>query len=334
MKTLESRDYLETFVALKDRIKQAQYRSYSAVNSEMILAYLDIGKTLSEKTKIGWGTSVIQQLSKDLQAEFYGVKGFSERNLHRMKLIYEELQHNLIPPQAVAKLHWGHIALIFSKIKDKEARVFYIQKAQTEAWSRSILEEKIKLDLYANHQKFQHNFETALNIQEIANYTLQFKDEYDLSFLNLPDHHTEKQLESALVHNITKMLGQFGADFAFMGQQFRLEVDDKEYFVDLLFYHRKLKSMIAIELKINEFKPEYSQQLNWYLHLLDKTVKYPEDNTSIGILLCKTKSHLTVEYALEMVNKPMGVATYTYSQLPKEIAENLPNAEQLALIFE
>jgi predicted nuclease of restriction endonuclease-like (RecB) superfamily len=334
MKTLENKDYLETFVALKDRIKQAQYRSYSAVNSEMILAYLDIGKTLSEKTKIGWGTSVIQQLSKDLQAEFYGVKGFSERNLRRMKYVYEEILENEIWPQAVAKLHWGHISTIFWKIKDKEARVFYIQKAQTEAWSRSILEEKIKLDLYANHQKFQHNFETALNIQEIANYTLQFKDEYDLSFLNLPDHHTEKQLESALVHNITKMLGQFGADFAFMGQQFRLEVDDKEYFVDLLFYHRKLKSMIAIELKINEFKPEYSQQLNWYLHLLDKTVKYPEDNTSIGILLCKTKSHLTVEYALEMVNKPMGVATYTYSQLPKEIAENLPNAEQLAKIFE
>ena len=334
MKTLENKDYLETFVALKDRIKQAQYRSYSAVNSEMILAYLDIGKTLSEKTKIGWGTSVIQQLSKDLQAEFYGVKGFSERNLRRMKYVYEEILENEIWPQAVAKLHWGHISTIFWKIKDKQARVFYIQKAQTEAWSRSILEEKIKLDLYANHQKFQHNFETALNIQEIANYTLQFKDEYDLSFLNLPDHHTEKQLESALVHNITKMLGQFGADFAFMGQQFRLEVDDKEYFVDLLFYHRKLKSMIAIELKINEFKPEYSQQLNWYLHLLDKTVKYPEDNTSIGILLCKTKSHLTVEYALEMVNKPMGVATYTYSQLPKEIAENLPNAEQLAKIFE
>jgi predicted nuclease of restriction endonuclease-like (RecB) superfamily len=334
MKTLESRDYLETFVSLKDRIKQAQYRSYSAVNSEMILAYLDIGKTLSEKTKIGWETSVIQQLSKDLQAEFYGVKGFSERNLRRMKYVYEEILENEIWPQAVAKLHWGHISTIFWKIKDKEARVFYIQKAQTEAWSRSILEEKIKLDLYANHQKFQHNFETALNIQEIANYTLQFKDEYDLSFLNLSDHHTEKQLESALVHNITKMLGQFGADFAFMGQQFRLEVDDKEYFVDLLFYHRKLKSMIAIELKINEFKPEYSQQLNWYLHLLDKTVKYPEDNTSIGILLCKTKSHLTVEYALEMVNKPMGVATYTYSQLPKEIAENLPNAEQLAKIFE
>lgn len=129
------------------------------------------------------------------------------------------------------------------------------------------------------------------------------------------------------------MLGQFGTDFAFMGQQFRVELDDKEYFIDLLFYHRKLKSMIAIELKVNEFKPEYSQQLNWYLHLLDKTVNYPEDNASIGILLCKTKSSLTVEYALEIVHKPMGVATYSYAQLPKEIAENLPNAEQLALIF-
>ncbi|MBI3141256.1 MAG: DUF1016 family protein [Bacteroidetes bacterium] len=162
---------------------------------------------------------------------------------------------------------------------------------------------------------------------------MQFKDEYDLSFLNLADHHNEKQLENALVANITKMLGQFGADFAFMGQQFRLELDDKEYFIDILFYHRKLKSMIAIELKINDFKPEYSQQLNWYLHLLDKTVKYPEDKPSIGILLCKTKSHLTVEYALELVNKPMGVATYSYAQLPKEIALSLPNEEQLSNIF-
>ncbi len=299
----------------------------------MILAYLDIGKTISEKTKTGWGTSVIKQLSIDLQAEFIGVKGFSERNLHRMKLIHEEMQQNAISPQAVAKLHWGHTSLIFSKIKDKNKREFYLEKAKNEVWSRSILEEKIKIDTYANHKNFQHNFDKALTTQEITNFTLQFKDEYDLSFLNLPDHHAEKQLENALVNNITKMLGQFGNDFAFMGQQFRMELDDKEYFIDILFYHRKLKSMIAIELKVNEFKPEYSQQLNWYLHLLDKTVKYPEDNPSIGILLCKTKSHLTVEYALEMANKPMGIATYSYSQLPKEIALSLPNEEQLAKIF-
>ena len=333
MNEVENKDYLQTLISLKQRVLQAQYNSYSAVNSEMILAYLDIGKIISEKTKTGWGTSVIQQLSKDLQAEFNGVKGFSERNLHRMKLVYEEMQENAISPQAVAKLHWGHISLIFSKIKGKNERAFYLEKAQPEAWSRSILEEKIRFDLYANYQQFQSNFDKTLSSQEVAAYHLQFKDEYDLSFLNLSDHHTERQLQNALVANVTKMLGQFGSDFAFMGQQFRLELDDKEYFVDLLFYHRKLKSMIAIELKVNEFKPEYSQQLNWYLHLLDKTVKYPEDNPSIGILLCKTKSHLTVEYALEIVNKPMGVATYSYSELPKEIAENLPSAAQLALIF-
>lgn len=326
-------DYLTTLVELKQRIVKAQYNSYSAVNSEMILAYLDIGKVISEKTKTGWGSSVIKQLSTDLQAEFVGVKGFSERNLHRMKKVYEEIQANAISPQLVAKLHWGHISMIFSRIKDKTQRLFYINKVKEEAWSRSILEEKISIGLYENYHKFQSNFSNTLSNQDVVKYTMNFKDEYDLSFLNLPDHHTEKQLEEAIVTNITKMLGQFGHDFSFMGQQFRLELDDKEYFIDLLFYHRKLKSMVAIELKVSEFKPEYSQQLNWYLHLLDKTVKYPEDNPSIGILLCKSKSNLTVEYALEIVTRPMGVATYSHAELPDHFARNLPDEEQLRGIF-
>ena len=332
-KQIQNKEYINTLMVLKERIVKAQYNSYSAVNSEMILAYLDIGKTISEKTKLGWGTSVIKQLSIDLQAEFNGVKGFSERNLQRMKFVYEEIVNNQISPQAVAKLHWGHTSLIISKIKDEDERKFYLTKAKEEAWSRSVLEEKIKLDLYSQHSKFQNNFENSLNTTEIAKYTMQFKDEYNLSFLELSDHHTEKQLEKAIVKNITKMLGQFGSDFAFMGQQFRLELDDKEYFIDLLFYHRKLRSMIAVELKVNEFKPEYSQQLNWYLHLLDKTVKYPNDNPSIGILLCKSKSKLTVEYALEIANKPMGVATYSYSELPENIAKNLPNEQEFINIL-
>ena len=332
-KQIQNKEYINTLIALKERIVKAQYNSYSAVNSEMILAYLDIGKTISEKTKLGWGTSVIKQLSIDLQAEFNGVKGFSERNLQRMKFVYEEIVNNQISPQAVAKLHWGHTSLIISKIKDEDERKFYLTKAKEEAWSRSVLEEKIKIDLYSQHSKFQNNFENSLNTTEIAKYTMQFKDEYNLSFLELSDHHTEKQLEKAIVKNITKMLGQFGSDFAFMGQQFRLELDDKEYFIDLLFYHRKLRSMIAVELKVNEFKPEYSQQLNWYLHLLDKTVKYPNDNPSIGILLCKSKSKLTVEYALEIANKPMGVATYSYSELPENIAKNLPNEQEFINIL-
>lgn len=332
-KNIFNTDYQNTFIVLKERIIQAQYRSYSAVNSEMILAYLDIGKTISEKTKKGWGTSVIKQLSTDLQAEFAGVKGFSERNLRLMRFVYEEINENTIWQQLVAKLHWGHTSLIFSKIKDKNEREFYLQKSREEAWSRSILEEKIKFDLYTNHNDFQHNFDKTLTTSEIAKYTMQFKDEYDLSFLELQDRHTEKQLENGIVQNISRMLGQMGNDFAFMGQQFRLELDDKEYFIDLLFYHRKLKSMIAIELKVNEFKPEYSQQLNWYLHLLDRTVKYPEDNPSIGILLCKSKSKITVEYALEIVNKPMGVATYSYSELPENIAGNLPDEQQFVNIL-
>jgi len=333
MDKLQSNDYLKTLISLKERILQAQYKSYSAVNSEMILAYLDIGKTISQKTKTGWGTSVIKQLSIDLQSEFVGVKGFSERNLRLMRFVYEEVADNVIWQQLVAKLHWGHTVMIFSKIKDKSQREFYLEKTKKEAWSRGVLEEKIKIDLYSQHRNFQNNFEKAISPQALVKYTMQFKDEYDLSFLNLPNHHSEKQLENAIVSNITKMLGQFGADFAFMGQQFRLELDDKEYFIDLLFFHRKLKSMVAIELKTNEFKPEYSQQLNWYLHLLDKTVKYPEDNPSIGILLCKTKSEITVEYALEIVNKPMGVATYSFSELPIEIAKNLPSEEQFKRIF-
>jgi len=190
-------DYLNTLVELKQRIVKAQYNSYSAVNSEMILAYLDIGKVISEKTKTGWGSSVIKQLSTDLQAEFVGVKGFSERNLRRMRFVYEEMLSDSIWPQAVAKLHWGHISMIFSRIKDKTQRLFYINKVKEEAWSRSILEEKI----------------------------------------------------------------------------------------------------------------------------------------SIGILLCKSKSNLTVEYALEIVTRPMGVATYSHAELPDHFARNLPDEEQLRGIF-
>ena len=326
--------YSKTLLELKKRINLAQYKSFSAVNAELILLYLDIGKVISQKIKLGWGESVVDTLSKDLQTEYIGVKGFSSRNLRRMRFIFDEINDNSIWPQLVAKLPWGHTDVIFSKLKDSEKRTFYLQKCVERGWSRSILEEEIKFDSFTKQINFQSNFEnTIANNDKIVEYRLSFKDEYDLSFLNLEDTHSEKELELAIVDNISKTLGQFGNDFAFMGRQFRLDVDEKEYFVDLLFYHRKLKSMIAIELKTTEFKPEHSQQLNWYLHILDKTIKYPEDNQSIGILLCKSKSKLTVEYALEMANNPMGIVTYNYKQLPKEIAKFLPNEDQLTSIF-
>jgi len=327
-KALNSPDnYIQTLISLKQKINLARYKSLVAVNQEMILVYLEIGKTISEQVKQGWGSAVIERLATDLQTEYNGVSGFSARNLHRMKLIYETIQNNEISPQLVAKIPWGHTSLIFSKLKKSEQITFYLQKTIERGWSRSILEEEIKFDAYQKHLDFQSNFQKTIEPDKLAAYRLEFKDEYNLSFLDLEDIHTERQLENALVQNITKTLGRFGSDFSFMGQQFRLELDEKEYFVDLLFYHRRLKCMIAIELKAIEFKPEHSQQLNWYLHLLDKTVKYTDDNSSIGILLCKSKNNLTVEYALELATKPIGVSTYHYNELPQTIAKYLPSEE-------
>lgn len=322
-------NYLQTFTEIKERINQARYQSLKAVNKELILAYLEIGKVISERVAKGWGDAIVDKLSLDLQAEYPGVKGYSSRNLRRIKQIHEQCGNNEIWPQLVAKLPWGHSGLIFSKCKQAEQINFYLQKSVERGWSRSILDEEIRFEAFEKAQLFQNNFPKTMDENQLMEYRLEFRDEYDLSFLELEDVHTEKQLENALVLNITKTLGRFGSDFAFMGRQFRLELDDKEYFIDLLFYHRKLKCMIAIELKANEFKPEHSQQLSWYLHLLDKTVKYEEDKPSIGILLCKSKSAITVEYALEMTNKPMGIATYTYTQLPAEIAKYLPNETDL-----
>ena len=240
MESLPS-NYHQTLLLLKERIKLAQYKSLSIVNTEMILMYLDFGKVLSEKLKLGWGESIVDNLSKDLQIEYVGVKGFSSRNLRRMKHIFEEVEHNAIWTQLVSKIPWGHTNVIFSKLKDSEKITFYLQKCQERGWSRAILEEEIKFDSFSKTIDFQNNFSNTIAENKLIEYRLEFKDEYNLSFLNLEDIHSERKLENAIVNNITKTLGQFGNDFAFMGRQFRLELDEKEYFIDILFYHRKLK---------------------------------------------------------------------------------------------
>ncbi len=332
MSTVPS-NYQVTLTDLKQRIGHARHQSLLAVNRELIELYLYMGEVLSVRTQSGWGDAVIDTLSKDLQAEYPGVKGFSSRNLRRMRLVYEQIAGNEIWTQAVAKIPWGHTNLIFSKVKQPEQREFYLRQCFERSWSRGVLEEEIKYERYHKQLDFQSNFSQTIDETRLSIHRQEFRDEYNLSFLGLDDLHTERGLENAIVQNISKTLGQLGKDFAFMGRQFRLELDDKEYFIDLLFYHRKLRCMIALELKASEFKPEHSQQLNWYLHLLDKTVRYPEDNPSIGILLCKSKSKLTVEYALELVNKPMGVATYHYRQLPEDIARYLPTEDDFSRII-
>lgn len=320
-------NYIETFNIIKERINKARYQSMVKVNSELILLYWDIGKTIAEKINTeNWGKNVVETLSKDLQSEFIGIRGFSSRNLWYMKQFYETYPNEFLQ-RVVAEIPWGQNIEIFSKISNQEERLFYLKLTAERAWSRPTLLQNIKLNIYESYKNSQNNFYQTLPAHRLYDLKWEFKDEYDFSFLQLEDEIKERELENALVVNISKTLGQFGNDFAFMGQQFRLELDAKEYFIDMLFYHRRLKCMIAIELKTKEFKPEHSQQLNWYLHLLDKTIKYPDDNPSIGILLCKSKNKLTVEYALELATKPMGISTYHYNELPNAIANVLPSEE-------
>ncbi len=327
MKTLPT-SYHDTLRTLKDRINNARYQTMQRINSELIKLYWDIGKTLSEKmSNEGWGKSVVELLAVDLHATFHGVKGFSARNLWYMKQFYDSYSEDEFLQRVVAEIPWGQNIEIFTKLDNKDERLFYAQMCMNRAWSRPVLVENIKADAYTKYQVQQNNFDALIPSERLSDIKWDFKDEYDFSFLELQDDIKERELENALVHNITKTLGQFGQDFAFMGQQFRVELSDKEYFIDLLFYHRRLKCLIAIELKTIEFKPEHSQQLNWYLHLLDKTIKYEDDNPSIGILLCKSKDRIIVEYALELATKPIGVATYHYNQLPPTIAEYLPTEQ-------
>jgi len=327
-------NYFETFEFIKTRVQNARYQSMQKINSELMFLYWDIGKTLSEKIETqGWGKNIVEKLANDLQIEFTGVKGFSSRNLWYMKLFYETYKNNEFLQRLVAEIPWGQNIEIFTKIDNETERHFYINMCKERAWSRPTLLQNIKSDIYNNFKNNQNNFNTTLSPERISDLKWEFKDEYDFTFLQINDDLKERELEKALVTNITKTLGQFGNDFAFMGQQFRLELDNKEYFIDLLFYHRRLKCMVAIELKTVEFKPEHSQQLNWYLHLLDKTIKYEDDNTSIGILLCKSKNKLTVEYALELTTKPIGVATYHYNELPQNIANNLPSEDDFFKIL-
>lgn len=249
-----------------------------------------------------------------------------------MKQLYAEYKDFPNLQQLAREIGWSANTTIIQKVKEPKAREFYLLKTSKESWSRATLIDKIKIQEHLNFASSKNNFAKTLNMEQ-KEYLWTIKDEYHFDFLELPDHHSEKQLEDGLVSHITKTLGQFGADFSFMGRQFRLELSDKEYFVDLLFYHRKLRSLIAIELKTTEFKPEHTQQLNWYLHLLDKQVKYPEDSPSIGILICRSKDDIVVEYALELTNNPVGIATYSYQTLPQEIAKYLPSEEELKNIF-
>ena len=329
-------EYADILAALKERVRSAQYAALKAVNTELVGLYWDVGRLLVERQTDGtWGKSVVQQLAVDLQQAFPGVGGFSASNLWRMKAFFEAYrdQEKLAP--LVREIGWSHNLVILERCSDALQREFYLRMTRKFGWSKNVLIHQISNQSYEKSLLGQTNFNKALPAELRAQAKLAIKDEYTFDFLELADEHSERELERALISKIEDFLRTLGGMFAFMGSQYRLEVDGREFFIDLLLFHRRLRCLVAIELKVGEFQPEFVGKMQFYLAALDRQVRQSDENPSIGIILCKEKSRTIVEYALHDANKPIGVATYEITQtLPKDLAGQLPTPEAIAALLE
>lgn len=332
------KEYTETFVALKKQIQEAQVAATFAVNKELIKLYWHIGKTIAERQKEnGWGSSFIERLAKDLQNTFPGIEGFSKLNIFRMQAFYRTYEK---VSQAVTQLEslpifsipWGHNIVLMHKLKGHDERLWYAQKTIENGWSRSMLETWIKSGLHKRTGKAITNFKRTLPSPHSDMAQQSLKDPYLFDFLTVQEEHLERDVEQGLIDHIQKFLLELGKDFAFVGRQYHIEVDGDDYYLDLLFYHLKLRCYIVIELKSTIFKPEYAGKLNFYLSAVDDLLRHKDDNPTMGLLLCKTKKNFTVEYALRDVNKPIGVAEYEtklVGSLPKNLKSSLPTIEEI-----
>ncbi|OYU95604.1 MAG: hypothetical protein CFE21_10705 [Bacteroidetes bacterium B1(2017)] len=331
MITLEKNSYYSFLKEIKEKIHQAQYAAMRQLNTSLINLYWEIGKSIVEKQKqYGWGKSVVETLSKDLQNEFPGAQGYSVQNLWYMRQLYSEYKDNIKLQPMVGEISWSNNLVILSKCKADLEREFYIQMAKKYGWTKNVLIHQIEGKSYEKFLLNQANFESAVPEKFKHQAILAVKDEYNFDFLDLSEASNEKDLELALLKNIRQFLSEMGADFAFIGNQYRLQVGDEDFYIDLLLYHRKLKSLVVIELKAGKFKPEYAGKMNFYLAVLDDKVKQADENPSIGIIICKGKSKTVVEYALKKSSSPIGVASYTLTEtLPKEYKGLLPTPKEI-----
>lgn len=316
---------------LKSRIQTAQQRAARAVNRELVVLYWQIGQDiLQRQAEQGWGAKVIERLSYDLRIAFPEMKGFSRANLMYMRAFAEAWPDQTIVQQAVGQLPWGHNLVLLSKLKNQELRLLYAQRAVEHGWSRSVLEMQIETKRIEREGKAVTNFTGRLPAPDTDLAQQSFKDPYLFDFLHLGNEAHEREIEAALVQHITQFLLELGAGFAFVGRQVHLEVGGDDFFVDLLFYHLKLRCYVVIELKADKFKPEHLGQLSFYLTAIDQQVKAEQDNPTIGLLLCKSKNEVVAEYALRDKNQPLGVAEYQLLEsLPEELQTSLPSIEQI-----
>ena len=331
MDKLQLQQYQSFVKEIKEKIYQSQLQAMRAVNKVLIELYNEIGQMIVEKQEaLGWGKSVVENLSKDIQNEFPGITGFSTDNLWRMRKFYLQYKDDEKLAPMVQEISWSHNIILMEKCKDLLEREFYMRMTKKYGWSKNILIHQIEGGAYERFLANQTNFDKALEEKYRHQAKLAVKDSYIFDFLELAEDYKERELELGLVNNVRNFLQEMGGDYTFIGNQYKIELEKDEYYIDLLLYHRKLKSLIAIELKTTEFKPEYAGKMQFYLSVLDEKVKQKDENPSIGIIICKTKKRTVVEYALKSTNSPMGIADYSLSKtVPKELKGLLPSPEEI-----
>ncbi len=327
---MNDHEYLSVMQSVKEEIRQAQYKATLQVNRELILLYYHIGALINEHKS--WGNKFIDNLAADIRMDFPQAKGYSVRNLKYMAKFAGVYEDDQFVQQVVAQIPWGHITLLLDKLRDDTVRNWYVEKTVENAWSRNVLSHQIESGLYERQVLANKvtNFDRRLPSAQSALATQTMKDPYIFDFIPFSEEMVERDIEAALVRDVTKLLLELGTGFAFLGNQYHLNVGGDDFYIDLLFYNLNLRCYVVIELKTGEFKPDYAGQLNFYLSAVDGMLKQEADNPSIGLLLCKSKNALVAEYALKDMSKPIGVSEYKVTGiLPEDLRRQLPSVEDL-----
>ena len=332
---IQNSDYKRWLTEIKKTFLQTQLKAAVKVNSTLLEFYWRLGSEIVEKQKKGaWGDGLLPQLSQDLMVEFPNIKGFSLRNLKYIRQWYrfytDEQAIGQQPVALLSQIPWGHNIAIVSKSSSREEALYYVVNTLQHGWSRSVLVHQMQSGLWQREGKAISNFEQTLPIpqSDLAQQTL--KDPYLFDFLSLTKDYNERELEQGLVKHITQFLLELGAGFAYVGKQVPIQVGERDFFLDLLFYHTRLHCYVVIELKTGDFEPEHAGKLNFYIKAVDEQLRTPNDDASIGILLCKSKDKLVAEYALSDTNKPIGVSEYQLTQsLPDKLKSSLPSIEEI-----
>jgi predicted nuclease of restriction endonuclease-like (RecB) superfamily len=326
-------DYQSTLKDLKERIANERLRVTLSANAAMVLLYWDIGQTILERQEQqGWGAKIIDRLSEDLKEAFPEMSGFSPRNLKYMRTFAQEWSDREIVQRTVAQIPWRSNLALLHKLNDSETRLWYVKQTIENGWSKDILTMQIESRLHERQGKAANNFALTMPPQDSDMAAQVFKDPYLFDFLGTADPRKEREVEQALVEHVQKFLLELGAGFAFVGRQVLLEVGDQDFRLDLLFYHLKLRCYVVIELKAVPFDPGFTGTLNLYLSAVDDLLRHPDDKPTIGLLLCKSKNDLVVEYALDGYRRPMGVAQWESQltqSLPDELKGSLPTIEEI-----